>query len=142
MNKRGISPLLLTTFLILFAIIFGIIMLSLAKNPALELNTCAVDVNLQFLTIDEFSLLCQDESNIQFTVQNGALTEIESLIITINDQTNIELNQRIEKAGSYVAEIPFKEKVKKIEITPKIKINDKIEECHREKISSKDIPGC
>ena len=142
MNKRGISALLLTVFLIIFATIFGITMKFLAGNPTLELKTCAVDVNLEFLSIEDFNLLCYDESNILFTLQNGAITEVESLVININDEKIIQLDQKIEKAGSYVAEIPFQGEVHKIEVTPVIKIKGKIQECGRETITSEDIPQC
>ena len=142
MNKRGISSLLLTMFLIIFAIIFGVIMTFVAKSPTAQLKTCSVDVNLEFLSIKDFDLLCFDGTNIQFTLQNGAVSEVEGLIININNEKTIQLDQKIEKAGSYVAEIPFNEDISKITVTPLVKIKERIEECSKEKIVSKDVPRC
>jgi hypothetical protein len=140
-DKKTISPLNLTMVLISFAIVFGILIKYIIPIPTTLFSSCSSDVNINLVSISEEELLCSDSKSLQFTIENGVTTEIESLIVVINDQPQ-EISEKIGKAETYVANIAFQGPINNLKIIPKIKINQEFTICDSESIKRENIKQC
>ena len=143
MNKKGLSAIAFTGIVIIFAISFGLVMKYVSAGASTQGPSCKVNVGLSFTTISDEKQLCFDGENIQFTIENGAETKILGLEVTLNEETKIDLpDLDIGKVASYVGNVPFSSKPKKVSITPKIKINDVVQSCESKSLNSDDIRDC
>ena len=148
MDKKGLKPIALTGILIFFAIVFGIIIMLINNNTVESEEFCNVDVGMKLVTISEKELLCYDQENkeIKFTIENGAETKIEGLIVKIikNQEEEVtELNElNIGKVANYVANIPSNFHPEEIEIVPVVTIKDRNRKCVKESIEREDISIC
>jgi hypothetical protein len=142
MNKKALTPVALTSLLILFAILLGLVIMNINTTTSQALDKCTVDVNLQFSTISDAEQLCFDTATqqIKFTIENGATTTIEGLIFQIDTEI-IELDAKIGKAATYVGSVPAT-LPEEFSITPKIINNDLLKTCSNEILSRKNLPVC
>jgi len=83
MNKRGISPILSTVFLIIAAVALGLIVMNFGRVFIEEGARCSINTKLKIVKLNEEIQLCyagnSDKGMIHFIAENGPNTQIEKL---------------------------------------------------------------
>lgn len=152
MNKRGISPVLASVFLISLAVALGIGIMTFGRAQVEQEAQCAIDVNLKMSTIDPSAQFCYDPANklIHLTIENGVNIKVEGLIVNVigtEQAETFELNDAvIEKAGSYVSVIPYDSsaagEIRQIKITPAVILFDEAVICIEKSLTIETIELC
>ena len=151
-NKKAITPLMITILLISLAVAVGVGIMNLGRAQVEQGAECAINIGLHFAQISAQQQLCYDAAGkkLSFTVENGVNIKVEGLIVNIigaQKAESFELNEaKIIKAGTYVANIPFDRAVggpvKQLKITPKVRPADEEIICQEQALVLENIKDC
>lgn len=127
MNKKGISPLISTVILLVFATGLGLVVMNWSKAIEVEeLPTC--NAELAIVYIDGVPQLCKEENTVKVMLENNGLEVITGVKISIIDEIGVindEVNETIGIAEIRQLDIDSSRPVsfiRKIKITPKSQI--------------------
>ena len=151
-NKKAITPLMITILLISLAVAVGVGIMNLGRAQVEQGAECAINIGLHFAQISGQQQLCYDATGkkLSFTVENGVNIKVEGLIANVigaQKAESFELNDaKIIKAGTYVANIPFDRavggQVKQLKITPKVRPADEEVICQEQALVLENIKDC
>ena len=144
MNKRGISPVGLTVSLIIFAIVFGLLMLKVSETESLSYNVCPLAVGMKVTEIAGSEEVCYDPEKqvLRFTIENGVETDISGFQIEIDEEEIPLTGLSIGKAATYVGNIPSTGNIKKKILIPIVEYDGQKRPCQSAAISRKNIRIC
>lgn len=120
--RKGISPLISTLLLMLFAIALGIVVMSWGHSTYTPFR--CEDTKLKVLTLNDLPQICIRNKILYFTLQNIGISPVVGVkVVTINsDILSQELKTRLE--GGDVVRLSTKtnsEYIKKVILTPMIR---------------------
>ena len=104
-NKKAITPLMVTLLLVSFAVAVGVVVMNIGQAQVEEGAVCPVDIGFVFSSIGGKEQYCYDQTKqvFSFTVENGINANIEELLVNIIGE---------EKARM------FKDEIEKIKLNP------------------------
>ena len=146
MKKRGFGPKVVTGLFLLFALAVGILFFNLSKAPSITAAECPTNIGFQLSTISGEEQLCYDTQSkeIRFTIENGAVTEIQGIIVSINGEQLAELTDlNIKKAGTYIGTVSYDTaEFNTVGLIPLILVEGEAQRCARETIEKNDVGIC
>jgi len=134
MNKKGISPLISTVVLLLFAIILGLIVMNWGKGQVEAASKCPADAGLKIVELNNIPEICYagtgENGYIHFIVENGPRLDIGGIQMTVigtKKVYNVNIKKPVKMAHSILRDIPhdFNEfgDIRQVKIYPKISIS-------------------
>jgi flagellin-like protein len=131
MNKRGVSPLIATILLLVFAIGLGLIVMNWGRAQVEAASRCAVSTGLSIVELNNIPEICyagQGENGyIHFIIENGPNVDIESILLRIigeKDVYNVEIKEKVPIGNSLLKDINYNfnrfGEIRQIKISPKI----------------------
>jgi hypothetical protein len=151
MNKRGMSPLLLTIILIAFAVALGAMIMSWgADNASAQSGSCQ-NSNLAVQKAFDKDLICFNEatSKLKIVVKNTGKQKIEGLVFrninpaTLSPRDTPLPSSSLDPGKLYEIEIPYQQTSKThIEIIPIILIDKTPTNCDDKAIVREQILAC
>ena len=152
MDKRGISPVIVTILIISLAVGLGIAIMNLGKAYVQEEAQCPIAIGLTAAVINEQQQFCynKNKKEVQFTVENGVNINVNGLILNVigtNKADTFELNDaKISKAGAYVGRVPYDSskdgEIRQIKISPKVVLYDVEQICNEKALLIEKIEDC
>ncbi len=150
MNKRGMSPLLLTIILIAFAVALGAMIMSWGADRASTQSGSCQNSNIVVQTAFNKEMFCYNQATnkLKLVVKNSGKQKIEELIfrrisadLSVRD---ISLPSSMMEPGRlYEAEIPYEPTAKThIELVPKILVDNAPVLCDDKAIIREQITNC
>jgi len=155
MNKRGISPLIATILLLVFAIVLGVIVMNWGRAQVEAASKCAVDTGLGIVKLNDIPEICYAGSGksgyIHFIVENGPNINVAGLQLSIIGTRNVynaEIKEEIKEGFSLMKDIPYDfdkfGRIRQIKISPKVVLyaGEKAILCPEQAIVIEDIKIC
>ncbi|MGV8169306.1 MAG: hypothetical protein ACP5N3_04590 [Candidatus Nanoarchaeia archaeon] len=150
LNKKGMSPLLMTIILIALAVALGAMIMSWGSNKTSGDKGSCEDVNLVVQQAFNTDLVCfnQETSKLKMVVKNSGKTSIKSLIYRrINPDMSIRDTvlpaSEMTPGKIYEAEIPYIPGAKvHIEIIPQLMVENELILCDKNAIIKENVPDC
>src|SRR3989344_4325595 len=152
MDKRGISPVIVTILIVGLAVGLGIAIMNLGKAYVQEEAQCPIAIGLTAAVINEQQSFCynQNKREIEFTVENGVNINVNGLIVNVigsEKADTFELNDaKITKAGAYVGRVPYDSskdgEIRQIKISPKEVLYDEKQICNEKALLVEKIEDC
>ena len=133
MDKRGVSPLIATVLLLIFAIGLGVIVMNWGRAQVEAASKCAIDTGISVVELNNIPEICYagagEKGYIHFIVENGPNIDIEVLqigIIGTKNVYNAEIKEKIQAGYSLLKDIPYNcdkvGNIRQIKLTPKISL--------------------
>ena len=130
-NKRGLSPLVATIILILFAVVLGVIILNWGRAQVVKAAKCPVDSGMKIVSLNGRPQLCYagsgDTGYIEFYLENGVTVDIAGILLRVIGEKDLyqrELHTVIERGYTIKEVVPYNfnlfGKIKQIKMIPKI----------------------
>lgn len=149
-NRRGITPIMITLLLISFAVAVGVVIMSLGRAQVEDQAQCPIDINLKFAVIGGQEQYCYGNNQLSFTLENGVNIKVEGLIVNIigaQKAETFELNDaKLIKAGTYVGNLRFDSavggQIRQVKITPKVVLYDEEQICTEKALILESIKSC
>jgi FlaG/FlaF family flagellin (archaellin) len=150
LNKKGMSPLLLTIILIAFAVALGAMIMSWGSNKVYPSKSSCEDAEIVVQKAFGNDLICFNENSdkLKIVVKNSGQTTLSGLIYRkISPDLNIRditlPSSALEIGKIYEAEIPhqFGERTH-IEIIPQVTNNEQQTICDNKAIIRENISPC
>jgi len=150
LNKKAMSPLLLTIILIAFAVALGAMIMSWGSSKVQIQNGSCDSVNLVVQKAFDSDLICYNVNTgkLKIVVKNAGKQKILEVVYRkINPDLSIRdialPYSEIEPGRAYEAEIPYQPGGKvHIELIPKINVEDVPTLCDDKAIIKETIPPC
>ncbi|MBW2996630.1 hypothetical protein KY332_05025 [Candidatus Woesearchaeota archaeon] len=131
MNKRGVSPLIATILLLIFAIGLGVIVMNWGRAQVEAAAKCAIDTGMNIVELNNIPEICYAGTGangyIHFIVENGPSIDINALqlrVIGAKKVYNTEIKEPIPKGFSLMKDMSYNfnefGKIRQLKITPKI----------------------
>ena len=131
MNKRGVSPLIATILLLIFAIGLGVIVMNWGRAQVEAASKCTIDTGLTVVELNNIPEICYagagEKGYIHFIVENGPHIDIAALqirVIGTKKVYNTEIKEPIQVGYSLLKDIPYNfnqfGKIRQIKISPKV----------------------
>ncbi|MBD3355224.1 hypothetical protein GF361_04535 [Candidatus Woesearchaeota archaeon] len=154
-SKKGISPLLATVILLVFAVGLGIVVMNWGRAHVEAASKCAVDTGLSIVNLNNIPEICYagkgEKGYVHFIVENGPSVDLEGLqlrIIGTKNVYNLEIKENIPKGNSLLKDIPYNfdgfGDIRQIKITPKIMLypEEKPILCPEQALVTGEIRSC
>jgi flagellin-like protein len=149
MNKKGISPVVSTLLLIVFAAVLGIVVMSWGKAAQFEEEAepaSCEDAGVGIISIAGEPQVCHADGILKYTLENTGNSQIESLKISIiADEIEIVDEQKLIMAADIVnleSRFTTKTDIKKIKFTPRITIDGRAVFCPIKGAEIENIKEC
>jgi hypothetical protein len=134
MNKKGVSPLVSTLILLVFATGLGAVVMSWGSSyERIEINEECKKTTLEIIEIQGLAHACLKEGNIYYTLQNTGENNINEYRITLlgsNQIQNIDVDQNFEVGEIITSNQPYNSnifpKVDKILFMPSLGLGSQI----------------
>ncbi len=154
-SKKGISPLLATVLLLIFAVGLGVIVMNWGRAQVEAASKCAVDTGLSIVKLNNIPEICYagkgENGYVHFIVENGPSVDLEGLqlrIIGTENVYNLEIKESIPKGNSLLKDISYDfdefGDIRQIKITPKIMLypEEKPILCPEQALVTGEIRSC
>jgi hypothetical protein len=150
LNKKGMSPLLLTIILIAFAVALGAMIMSWGSNKVYAQESSCENVELVVQQAFNNDLICFNEETgkLKIVVKNSGKQGIDSIIYRkiSPDLTTRDITLPSSAVGPgriYDAEVPFQQADKiHIELIPQLNISSVATLCDNKAIVREKVPVC
>lgn len=130
-NKRGMSPLVATIILILFAVVLGVIILNWGRAQIVKSAKCPINCDMNIVYLNGKPQICYagqgDTGYIEFYLENGVNIDVAGVLLRIigdKDLYQTEVTDKIERGYTLKKTIPYNfnlfGKIEQIRIVPKI----------------------
>lgn len=131
MNKKGVSPLVATVLLLVFAIGLGVIVMNWGRAQVEAASKCAVDTGLSIVELNNIPEMCYsgagENGMIHFIVENGVNIDIEGIqirVIGTKKVFNLDIPDNIQTGYSLLKDIPYSftefGEIRQIKLSPKV----------------------
>lgn len=149
-NRKGITPIMITLLLISFAVAVGVVIMSLGRAQVEDEAQCPIEIGLKFSIIGGEEQYCYGDSQFSFTIENGVNIKVEGLIVNVigaQKAETFELNDaKLTKAGTYVGKVRFDTavggEIRQVKITPKVVLYDEEQICTEKSLIVESIKSC
>ncbi len=151
-DKKAIAPIVATLVLVVFAVTFGIIIMSFGRAAVQQEATCTIDIDLDFSEIGGQQEICFDQSKeiLRFTVENGANIDISALMVNVigtNKAESFDLTDaQMLKAGIYLGDVGYNTdsngEIRQVRIIPKIVPFDEEVICQEQALTAENVRVC
>ncbi|MEK6899603.1 MAG: hypothetical protein AABX05_00620 [Nanoarchaeota archaeon] len=151
-NKKGITPLMIITLLLSFAVAVSVVVMNLGSAQVEETAECTVSTDLSFSKISGQEQVCYDASQkiFSFTVENGVNINIDGLVVNIIGTQKAESfnldEAKMVKAGVYLGRVPFDTavsgEIRQVKISPKMVPYDQEQVCQEQAIVLESVNPC
>ena len=152
MNKKGVSPLIATSMLIVLAVGLGVVVMNFGRAQIEIAAQCAVDIGLQITQLNKKPQVCfaREKNELFFIAENGRQIPVESLKLRIIGQKSV-LNQDVpessmERLGTVLKYIPYDlaayGEIRQVRFTPEVTLYDEKILCSEQAIIMEDIRDC
>ena len=155
MNKRGISPLIATIILLVFAIGLGVVVMNWGRAHIEAASVCTIDTGLKIVELNKIPELCYSgrgsNGYIHFIVENGPKIGIESIQLNVIGKKgvyNAEIKEKINIGHSLLKDVPYNfdefGDIRQIKILPKIILypGEPAILCPEQAVSMENIRSC
>jgi hypothetical protein len=122
MDRKGITPLISTFFLISFAIGLGALVMSWGNSTTLKLSDCS-HVALAITELNSVPQFCLSADSVKVTVENNGNQEIVSIeLVFLTEDSSVALEVPVSvKPGHYsylTVPLPTQENILKVRMIP------------------------
>jgi predicted secreted protein len=147
MDKRAITPLMISFLLISFAVAGGVTFMNFGKAQVEEAAQCPIEINMKLATIGGKEDICYNGKEVKFTLENGANIKVEGVLVNIVGSEKAETidlkNVVMEKNGMGVGKAAFVDPtVRQVKITPKIKLQGNEQVCNELALVVENVRKC
>src|SRR3989344_3157546 len=133
-NKKAITPLMVTLLLVSFAVAVGVVVMNIGQAQVEEGAVCPVDIGFVFSS----------------TVENGINANIEELLVNIIGEEKAAASPlsdaKMTRAASYVGKVNFDTSVngniRQVKISPTVLLKGVPEICVDQALVVENVPNC
>ncbi|MBR9691501.1 hypothetical protein GOV06_01830 [Candidatus Woesearchaeota archaeon] len=130
-SKRGVSPLIATILLLIFAIGLGVILMNWGRAQVEAASKCAVNIGIDVIELNNIPEVCYagsgEEGYIHFIIENGPNIDVKALHIRVIGKKgvyNAEIIETIPMGYSLLKDLPYNfdkfGEIRQIKISPKV----------------------
>ncbi|MCF7872132.1 hypothetical protein K9L97_03795 [Candidatus Woesearchaeota archaeon] len=149
LNKRGVSPLIVTIVLIAFAVALGTMIMSWGSNAVQNRADCS-DVEIEFQKFQGKDMICFDINNSKLNIilKNSGNAKLEYVMyryIKPNFRTSEQrlANSDLAKAQLFEGSVGYEgSEDARVEFIPAIKIGDNVELCPDKGLVVEQLAKC
>jgi hypothetical protein len=155
MDKKGISPLIATILLLIFAIGLGIIVMNWGRAQVEAASKCAIDTGIMIVKLNNIPEICYAGTGqagyVHFIVENGPNIDVDAIqirIIGAKGIYNTEIKEQIKIGFSLLKDIPYDfdkfGNIRQVKISPKVVLYPGEDSllCPEQAIVLEDIRSC
>ena len=130
-NKRGMSPLVATIILILFAVVLGVIILNWGRAQIVKSAKCPINCDMNVVYLNGRPQICYagtgETGYLEFYLENGVNIDVTGILLRVigeKDLYQTQLGDTIERGFSLKKTVPYNfdlfGNIKEVKIIPKI----------------------
>ena len=151
-GKAGIAPIVATLVLVVFAVVFGVVIMNFGRAAVQQESECTIDIGLEFSEIGGQTEICFDRAKeiIRFTVENGVNMDVSGVTVNVIGTEKAESfalsDAKMSKAAVYLGDVGYNVgsngEIRQIKIVPKIVPFDEEVVCSKQALTAENVRDC